>query len=125
LFTRFGRVFRRGQIRVSAGAAFCRQTQYPRPQRREHSTAGRQHLGVEFVQVTDQCVVGLHVLLGVLAVAHPDAKQKPAWVGGFDARKGFGDRRCRRGPDIDDPGGQLQRGGLRQGWVDPGQFRVR
>ena len=125
LFARLGRVLRCGQVRVRARAAFRRQLQHPRPERRQHPTAGRHHRRIKFVEVTHQCVVGLDVLLGVFAVTYPDAEQKPSRIGVFDAFKRLGDGRRRCGPDIDDPGGQLQRSGLCQGRLDSGQVGVR
>jgi len=83
------------------------------------------HGGVELVEVTDQCVEGLDVFLGVLAMTYPDAQQKPARMSVFNAVKRLGDGRCRRRPDVDDPGGQLQRAGLCQGRLDPGQVGIR
>jgi len=102
------RVFGCGQIRVCAGTAFGSQLQHPGPECRQHPTARWQPRCVEFVEVADQRVVRLHVLLGVLGMAHSDAEQKPSGISVFDPLKGLRDGGCRRRPDVDDPGGQLQ-----------------
>ena len=84
-FARLRGVFRRGQVRMGAGAALRGQLQHLRSERGDDPPAGGHRGGVEFVEVFHQHLVGLAVLLGVLRMADADPEQEAAGEGLLDA----------------------------------------
>ncbi len=94
---------------MRAGAALGRELEHLRTERRDHPSAGGYLRGIERVQILDQHVVGLAVLLGVLRMPDADAEQKPAGISVLDAVVGLGHLVRRRGPHVDDAGGDLKR----------------
>ena len=66
--------------------------------------------------------IGLRYSLVCLGVADADAEQEAAGVGLVDAVEGLRDGSRRGGPDVDDAGGHLQRGGLLEDGLHPVQL---
>src|SRR6201996_608661 len=55
-------------------------------------------------------------------MADPDPEHEAPRVGGVDAVERLGDGLGGRRPDVNDPGGHLERGSRLQKWFDEGQF---
>jgi hypothetical protein len=119
---RLGGVLGRGQVGVRTRAAPGGQLEHLWSQRGDDTAVLGHAVLVELVEVVGERVEGLLVFGVRLGVAHADAEQEPVGERLVDAVEGLRDGSRRGGPDVDDAGGHLQRGGGLENGFDPVEF---
>ncbi len=92
------------EVGMGSGGAFGREPEHLRAESREDKAVRRDAVGLEFVDVGHDRVVGLDVLADRLGVTGADAEQETAGVGGLDPRERRGDLVTVGLPHVDDAG---------------------